>query len=92
MTIVMWVGIEKIIGDTVGHREEAEGVGDMIKMKEVLWQDQVLVTAVALKILMVTGIMDPDQVLIKNLIQITNTISGQGLGGGCIYRSSREVL
>lgn len=51
-----------------------------------------LVTAVALKILMVTGIMDPDQVLIKNLIQITNTISGQGLGGGCIYRSSREVL
>lgn len=36
-------------------------------------------------------IMDPDQLLIKHLIQITNTISGQGVGEG-VYRSSREVL
>lgn len=41
MTVVMWVGMEKITEDMVGHREEAEGMGDMTGMKEVLWQDQV---------------------------------------------------
>lgn len=42
-----------------------------------------VVTVVASKMLVVTGIMDPDQMLIKNLIiQITNTIFGQGLGEG----------
>lgn len=36
----MWVGMEKIIEDMAGHREEVEGVGDMTRMEEVLWQDQ----------------------------------------------------
>lgn len=37
----------------------------------------------ASKILAVTGIMDPYQMLIKNLIiQITNTIFGHGFGEG----------
>jgi hypothetical protein len=40
MTVVMWVGMEKIIEDMAGHREEVEGVGDMTRMEEVLWQDQ----------------------------------------------------
>lgn len=36
----MWVGMEKIIEDMAGHREEVEGVGAMTRMEEVLWQDQ----------------------------------------------------
>lgn len=36
----MWVGMEKIIEDMAGHREEVEGVGDMTRMEEVLWRDQ----------------------------------------------------
>lgn len=36
----MWVGMEKRIEDMAGHREEVEGVGDMTRMEEVLWQDQ----------------------------------------------------
>ncbi|KAF2977269.1 hypothetical protein EK904_008163 [Melospiza melodia maxima] len=76
MIAVKRAGMEKIIEDMAGHREEVEG--DMTWMEEVICLDIVVVTVVASKITVVKGIMDRDQMLSDN--SDNNTIFVQGLG------------